>query len=181
MKTQTEQSVGPFSAPGIYLGPARVGKVARGGALLEFPDQKTWATLALAAPYQPVVGDTVLAIAQQDQWYVIGVIEGRGTTAITAPGDLELRAPHGEIRLTASEGVRIKSDLVGIVTERFQVAAVSASEKFQRVRRRVAEMYAITAGTLKAAVQATLRLKGKRVVHRAEEDVEIDGQKIRLG
>ena len=181
MITLLEESNTTLFSQGFYLGPARVGEVGRDRMLLVFPDQKVWATLALAVPYRPAPGDKVLAIAQHNQWYVIGVLEGTGVTSITVPGNLELHAPHGEIRLNSACGVRIKSSLVEIATKKLDLTADRVVEKFQRVRRSVAGAYEITAGSLKAVVQKTLRLKGNRIVQRAKADVKIDGQQVRLG
>lgn len=181
MTTMTDAPVAEFAATNVYLGPATVGRIARGRVLLAFPDQKAWATLALATPYQPTAGDVVLAISQGEHWYVIGVVSGKGLTSLSVPGDLDLRAPRGEIRLSAAQGVKIKSSLVSLTAEKLEVAAVTVTERFKRARRRVAETYTIAAGGIKAVAERTLRMKAKRVVQRAEQDVTIDGDKVKLG
>ena len=56
---------------GTYLGPARVTQVEERRVELAFPDQQVWAQLALAYPYQPVVGDSVLAQVIANQVHTI--------------------------------------------------------------------------------------------------------------
>src|SRR4051812_37154949 len=89
------------------LSPARVVRVENGRVQLEFPDELAWAAVALAFPYAPAADDEVLAIGQDDTWYVIGVLRGSGTTNLTVPGNLTIRAPSGAIELAAARGVRI--------------------------------------------------------------------------
>src|SRR5258708_5414385 len=88
-----------------YLGPARVREVVGNRVRLEFPDELPWALLALAYPYQPAPGDTVLAAGQGANWYVIGVLQGTGKTKLMVPGDFEVLAPKGRISLFAGKGV----------------------------------------------------------------------------
>src|SRR5262245_32429412 len=83
-----------------HLGPATVTAVLDQEVELELPGNRCWARLAMAVAYQPQIGDTVLAIATPKDCYVIGVLEGRGPTVLNAPGDLELSAPYGSIRIT---------------------------------------------------------------------------------
>src|SRR5208337_4251138 len=94
-------------------GPARVLQTASDRVQLELPDEFVWARVALAFPYQLVAGDSVLAIGQDGEWYVIGVLHGSGPTTLTVPGDLKLQA-RGAIEMTASKGVCIKSPTVRI-------------------------------------------------------------------
>lgn len=164
-----------------YLGPARVGKAAGNRVQLVFPDQRVWALLAIAYPYQPVAGDTVLAISQDDAWYVIGVLKGSGKTSFTAPGDIEFRAPHGRIDLISAKGLRIRSPVVKIVSDKLELLAGSMYEKFDTARRWVKGAFQLRAGRVRTTVDGTYRVKAQRIVERAEDDVKIDGRKIHLG
>src|SRR5947209_7388200 len=113
-----------------YLGPARVLQVADQQLLLELPDARAWGQTALAYPYQPEPGDSVLAIGHEDHWYVIGVLEGKGATSFTAPADLRLLAPRGKIELMSSGGVSIRSTTVQIAADRLEITARAVWEKF---------------------------------------------------
>jgi hypothetical protein len=164
-----------------FLGPAQVLKVAGNRAQLELPDELVWGTVALAFPYQVVVGDTVLAIGQGGDWYVIGVLRGSGKTTLTVPGDLAIRAPRGSLELDAAKGVRIKSPLVEIVSSKLKLVAKSIVERCEDATRRVKKAYQLRVGRLRTRVESTYDLKAERIVERAEEDVKIDGRKIDLG
>src|SRR5262245_24923048 len=135
-----------------YLGPARVLQVTDKQLLLELPDARAWGQTALAYPYQPQAGDTVLAVGQEDQWYVIGVLEGKGVTSFTAPADLRLLAPRGKIELTSAGGVNICSTAVQIVADRFEINARAVLEKFGRACRWVTGLFQVRAGQLLTSV-----------------------------
>src|SRR5262249_15196091 len=100
-----------------YLGPARVLQAADNQLLLDLPEGRAWGQTALAYPYQPQAGDTVLAVGQEDQWYVIGVLEGKGVASFTAPADLRFLAPRGKIEMVSADGVHICSTAVQIVAD----------------------------------------------------------------
>lgn len=98
----------------LYLGPARVlqGSSRPGYVHVALPEEELlWARLALALPYSPVVGDEVLVIRENaDNAYVIGVLQGSGTTTWRVPGDLRLEAPDGEVLISAGRGIDLRSD-----------------------------------------------------------------------
>jgi hypothetical protein len=163
------------------LGPARVLQAAGRRVQLELPDEAVWAVMALAYPYQPAPGDTVLAVGQDGDWYVIGVLSGAGTTTLTVPGDLAIRAPRGAIEITAAKGVRVKSPVVEVIAHRLEHAAKSVMERFGRATRWVREELQVRAGRLRTRVDSTYDLRAERVLARAEDDVKIDGRQIDLG
>ena len=164
-----------------YLGPARVISATSERAKLEVFDERVWAVMTLAGPYQPEADDVVLTIAQAGAWYVIGVIKGKGKTTLTVPGDLEIRAPRGRIELSAAKGVRVKSVEVSIVADRLEVAARSAFERFGEATRWVKEAFQLRAGRVRTCVEEDYDLTADRILQRAEHDVRIDGSKIHLG
>jgi hypothetical protein len=164
-----------------YLGPARVELVAGNRVRLAFPDQQVWAVPALASPYQVVSGDQVLAIGQDENWYVIGVLKGNGKMSLTAPADLELRAPRGRIELTAAKGIRLRSPSVKVVADKLEMLARSLYERCANATQWISESLQVRAGRLRTAVESTYRVKANRIVERAEGDVKIDGRKIHLG
>ena len=166
---------------GTYLGPAKIGLAAGRRVRLDFPDQQVWALLALASHYEPVAGDSVLAISQDDNWYVIGVLEGHGLTRFTAPSDVEICAPRGKISLTAAKGVSIQSPEVKVTAIKLELFAKSVFQRCSDATTWVKNNFQLRAERLHTRIGSTFDLKAKRIVQRAEEDVRIDGDKIRLG
>lgn len=164
-----------------YLGPAEVVRVAPGKVQIDLPDDQPWAQLALALPYQPAIGDSLLVVGHEDNWYVIGVLRGAGKTCLTVPGDLELRAPQGRIEMSAAQGVIIRSPLVRLAADKLELAARSVFERFIEATRWVQNTFQLHAGKVRTRVEGTYRLQANRVVEHAQEDVKIDGQKIHLG
>ncbi len=164
-----------------HLGPARVKNISGGRVELDLFGEGVWAFLALAYPYQPEEGDTVLAIGQGGFWYIIGILQGKGKTTFTAPGDLELRCPRGRISMIAAKGVLIKSPEVKVIAKRLELLAETFMERFVNATRWVKEALQLHAGRMRTVVDGDYRLKGERILERAEGDVKIDGKKIHLG
>jgi hypothetical protein len=164
-----------------YLGSARVLRTANGRVQLELLDQIVWATAALAFPYQAVEDDQVLAIGTSGEWYVIGVLQGRGPTTLTAPGNLSLHAPHGRIKLEATGGIFLTSAEVTVTASRLQLLAQTVVERFGRAARSVRDAFQLRAGRLRTRIDGMYDLKARRISERAEADVKIDGESIHLG
>ena len=164
-----------------YIGPARVLAAAGNRAKIELPDEHVWAIVALGVPYQPDVDDVVLAIGQKNGWYVIGLIQGRGKMTLSVPGDLDIRAPHGTIALSAGAGVSIKSPEVAITAGKLELLAKSIFERFVSATRLVKEVLQLRAGRVRTRVEGSYDLAADRIVERADHDVKIDGSKIHLG
>lgn len=168
-------------APSTYLGPARVAAIEGDRLQLAFPDQQVWAVSALAVPYRPAVGDVVLAIGQDEAWYVLGVIKGKGETTLMAPGNLKLMAPHGRIELVAGAGVRVYGPTVQLVADKVEVTARYLLETLGTASRWVKQLFHLRAGQAHVTVEDTYQVKAGRIVERAEGDVRIDGRHIHLG
>lgn len=164
-----------------YLGPARVLATTRDRARLQLPDGPIWARIAMPGPYRLAADDVALAIAQAGQCYVVGVIEARGRTELTVPGDLHIRAPFGRIELSAAKGVQLKGADVSIVADRLEIAARSVLERFTRATRWVRETLQLRAGRVRTQVEGDHELVADRILQSAERDVRIDGRKIHLG
>jgi hypothetical protein len=168
-----------------HFGPAQVTAVLGRDVELEITtgsaNERRWARLAIAVAYQPQVGDLVLAIGTADDWYVVGVLEGRGPTVLNAPGDLELRAPHGAIQITAAEGCVVVSPTVRVVANALDLIGDTLHEEFETVRRRITGMLEVRAKALCTAVTDTWRLTAQRIVGRGEDSVTIDAPSINLG
>ena len=163
------------------LSPACIVEVEDDRVLLSFPDREIWALMALAFPYQPVPGDLVLAIGQEDAWYVIGVLKGRGQSVFKALADLKLFAPNGKIELIAGEEVNIRSGTLLLAANRIEFLADTIHERFRNAYRWVQGIFHLRSRHAYTQVQETYRVKAGRIVQRADGDVHVDGRKIHLG
>jgi hypothetical protein len=164
-----------------YLGPARVLMSAGGRAKLEAAGAIVWATVAMGAPYEPVMDDVVLAIAQEECWYVIGVISGSGTTTLTAHAGLVIRAPRGGIELDAATAVTVKSPEVTIAAGRIEILARSIFEHFTEATRWIRDAFQIRAGRVRTRIDGDYDLAADRIMAAATGHVKIDGTTIHLG
>ncbi|NDC54563.1 MAG: hypothetical protein EBZ74_09805, partial [Planctomycetia bacterium] len=114
-------------------------------------------------------------------WFVIGILEGAGTTTLVAPGDIEFAAPRGRIEFIARDGVFMKSGLVEIVADKLQLTARHVLERFTDLTQWVAEAVHQRFGRLRSHVDGDYDLKAGRIKELADEEVTIDGKKIYLG
>jgi hypothetical protein len=165
----------------LYLGPAQVQDVLGDRVSLRLRDQETWATMAMVNQYRPLAGDVVLAIGDGEEFYVIGVITGRGQTVMTVPGDLKIIAPKGSIDLVAMRGVSITSPAIRMQTNRLEVMARSCFERFDYAYSWVREKLHVRAGRMKTSVKDNYHLSAERIVENARRDVTIDGDSVNLG
>lgn len=167
---------------GTRLGPGRIVAIEGRRVVLALDGGATaTARLALVQSYAPVVGDEVLAIGRDDAWYVIGLLEGSGTTTFVAPGDIEFAAPRGRIDLLARDGVFIKSGLVDIVAEKLQFTARHLFERLTDLTQWVSGAVHQRLGRVRSHVEGDYDLKAGRITELADDDVTIDGKRIYLG
>ena len=163
-----------------FLGPARALAVQDRRVLVALPLAKAWATLALQG-YQPAEGDLLLVIGQEDAFFVIGVIAGRGRTTLHAHGDLELHAPHGRIDLLARDGIALRGGPVQIVAKAFEAVVDTLKQRCKDLFVTVADTFRTHSRRQETEVDETQRTTAGRIVQRAQQDVTIDGEKIHLG
>jgi hypothetical protein len=166
---------------GLHLGPAIVREVAGGRLRVDTEHGDAWATWAVGYPYRPQPGDTVLCIGAAERRYVIGVIKGSGETALSVPGDLKLRAPHGSIDLESGRGVRVRAPRVGIATPLLELSGKLLEERFESVERFVEGTLREQIGRLRSRVHGTYSMLAGRIRQRAKGRVRIDGEHIDLG
>jgi hypothetical protein len=166
-----------------HFGPALVTAVLDLDVELEtdLPGVRRWARLAIAVAYQPQIGDVVLAMAAGGDWYVIGVLDGRGPTVLNAPGDLVLRAPNGAIQITAGQSCVVTGPAVRVQTTALDLIGGTLHEEFETVRRRITGTLEVRAKAICTAVTDTYRLVARRIVGRGEDSVTIDAPSINLG
>lgn len=165
-----------------YLGPATVRHVAGSAIDVELGDGRAVAVrLALTMPYQPAENDVLLVIGGPSGHYVIGVLHGTGQTSIAVPGDLDIRAVGGSLRLGADKGVVLEGDTVEMRANRLQVMAGAVVEKFDTLFQRVREMLSVRAGQRHTVVDGASIEKSKNATILTEETATINGKQIHLG
>lgn len=164
-----------------YLGPATVLAVSDTHVDIAVPEGRRTALVAISQSYAPVVGDTVLAVCREEEWFAIGLIRGSGTTTLTAPGDVELQAPEGRIEMVARDGVFLESDLVEIVATRIELTGRHLVERFHSVTQWITGALHRRLGRMHTTVEGGYELRAGRITEIADGDVMIDGTTIHLG
>lgn len=165
-----------------YLGPADVTRVSAGSVEATLPGGGViTARMALAVPYQPVVGDVLLVIGKGEDHYVIGVLRGQGQTRLALQGDVDLHATDGTLRLSADKGVRISGPEVGIETRRLGVVAGALVEHFTSAVRRVTGLLSVRAGDAHTIADGTILQQSKSASILTEETVAVNGRQVHLG
>lgn len=165
----------------VTLGPAKVLECQGLQVVLETANGHVPATLALSTFYQPVPGDVVLAIGQDEKTYVIGVLHASGNTVIRSPGDLTFIAPSGKLNLFASQGITVHSPNLLLRAVRLEVIAQTAFEKFENVYRRVKDCFQLRVGRMRTVSKGNVHLTADRISQIAVKDVKIDGEEVKLG
>lgn len=168
---------------GLYLGPATVSRAVGKRIQLRRPDQATeeWAEAALAFPYQPVAGDVVLVAAQEPRVYVIGVLQGRGPSVLSFPGDVTLSAPSGSIHLDAGTAVTTTAPTVELRADSIEVEAKSMVQRFESALQWVKDLFEMKSGRSRMVTEGTHLQMAERTFIRSEKESKIDGEKIYLG
>ena len=167
---------------GRFLGPATV--TCCGAATLEvsLPTGETVSPqLALAFPFTPAEGDSLLVIGQDDRYFVIGVIASTGQTHLRFQGDVELRSVQGQLELHGEKGVELRGPEIAIKTRKLRVMADKATEVFGTVFTRVKEILSVHAGETDTVVHGEWSTRSKRAAITSEEVASINGKQIHLG
>jgi len=165
-----------------YLGPGHVVAVmphevevlVRGG-------ERARAQMALSIPYEPKVGDVLLVIGKGDDHYVIGVLQGSGTTSLSFQGAVDLRATGGPLTLSSDAGVVIHGPETEIRTGKLGVYAGRVVEQLGSLYQRVHETLSVRAGKAHTVVDDTSFLTAKNASIVTEETMSINGNEIHLG
>lgn len=163
-----------------HLGPARVVSVAPHEVCVDLDGHEVPATLALAFPYRPALGDTLLVIGKGSNHYVIGVIHGTGQSALTLPGDVAIRA-SGELSLSGDRGVRLSGPEVALEAPTVRVTAGALIQKLTSAYQRVREMLSVHAGEQETVVDGAALTRAKSASVLTEESMSINGKQIHLG
>jgi len=178
---------------GVALGPARVLSVEETArwVRLEIADYGVCrARVAVAPPYQPAPGDEVLALRQAaDTAYVIGVLQAAGKTCWRVPGDLELHAPNGSVRIRAGASLKLEG------AEKLEAAAPCATLRAARLNlvattlvQRVGNLLTWASGLLQTRAERLRQISSQGWFVRAgrghiktADNMTINGKTIHLG
>jgi len=163
-----------------YLGPASVIAVVGDLVMLATPVGEFKAELALAFPYRPAQGDTVLTIGEEGNAWVIGVIRGAGVTEFCVPGNMRIEA-GGRISISGGRGLVLRAPRMELRADRLEITAQAIMERSLRCYRWAKSAMQVSAGRLRTLVQGQATLHARRIVQQAEKDVLVDGERINLG
>ncbi len=168
-----------------YLGPAHVVSVASAsgaGVEVAIPGltSPVNAALALAFPYAPNQGDTLLVIGRSDAYYVIGVLHGSGSTTLSLPGDVALHA-GGALHLSAGKEITMSGPEVEIQTSKLRMIAGAVVQSFTSAFQRVKELLSVHAGESHTLVEGATHTQAKSATILTEGTTTINGKEIHLG
>jgi hypothetical protein len=169
MLTKTETS----------LCPATVKEITGNRTLLVLDDREEWAQTALAFPYEPQVGDRVLAIGNETDTYIVGVLLGRGKTVLNFPGKVELKGR--DISIEGSRSLSLKSPQITIQADRFENYSRKVFERSMSVYRWVKDVLQTKAGRVHTHAEGTHIVQAKQIVGYAKKTVKFNGEQIHLG
>ncbi len=172
-----------LASPGARsLLPATVTRVSVAGLEVRLPTGETVSPkLALAFPFTPAVGDTLLVIGQGERHYVIGVIESTGRTELRFRGDVELRAVDGTLELHGENGVTLTGPQLDIKTKHLTVLAERVTEAFGSLFTRVKSLMSVHAGASDTVVRGEWSARAERTALTSEDVISINGKEVHLG
>jgi hypothetical protein len=182
LAARTLEALPAAAAAADYLGPAEVLDVEASAVRVAIPGGPTVsAEIALALPYRPAVGDLLLVIGRAGAHYVIGVLHGAGRTELAIPGDIELRAVGGRLRLSGDEGVELSGPEVEVRGGKLRVLADAALQQFASLCQRVASVLSVHAGEAHTVMAGASLTQAKTAAMLTEETMTINGKEIHLG
>lgn len=172
----------PLPQSSDYLGPGHV-IVAKPHELeVEIRgEERVTATMALAFPYAPVEGDVLLVIGKDREYYVIGVIHGRGRAGLSFQGSVDIRAEGGTLTLESDQGVAIRGPDLSIEAGKMQVFAGTVVEKLGSLYQRVRGALNVRAKETHTIVDERSLLTAKNASVVTEETMSINGREIHIG
>ncbi|MBL8603710.1 MAG: DUF3540 domain-containing protein [Myxococcales bacterium] len=166
------------------LGPATVRAVldaervtverARDGVVRE-------ARLAMPMRYEPVAGDVLLVIDDDDAAWVIGVIDGRGHTHVEARGPLTLRSRESTVAIEGHQGIRLEAPEVSLRSAVWELVTERANLHARSLHQRVSELLHTHAGTLHTLVRGHSLQQSKAATVLTDEKLVLNGKAIHLG
>jgi hypothetical protein len=180
LPTQQLHPPGSAAAPAARIGTAVVTECTGERATVAFEGGLVASRLALAYAYQPVPGDVVLIIIQAEAAFVIGVLSGRGATALQAPGDLTITAPHGRITLSAGAGIELEAPQVALRAQSLEMLATTLVQSVQSAFKTFSDLLHIRAGRRQTEIDGISMESTERTYHRSKKETVINGESINI-
>jgi hypothetical protein len=166
--------------PAVRIGTAVVLEASGERISVAFEGGMLAVRLALAYAYQPVQGDVVLIIVQDEAAFVIGVLSGRGTTSMLLPGDLAISAPNGRITLSAGGGIDIESPRVSMRAQRLEVLTNTLIETVQTAFKTFTDLLHISASRRQTRIDGVSMESTERTYHRSDKETVLNGESINI-
>ncbi len=178
----------PISAkvqPDQPSAPARIGtgvviEAAGDRAQVLFEGATVSARMALAFTYQPLAGDVVLVINQDQLCFIIGILSGRGAMTLQAPGDLTISAPNGRISLSARDAIEVDAGRFAVRVQAIEMLAISLVERVQTAFKTFTDLLHITAGARQTRIDGVSMESTERTYHRSEKETVLNGETINI-
>ncbi len=169
------------SAPYPYLGPAAVLGVEGARVRVRLPtSEETHATMALAFPYAPAEGDSLLVIGRGDSHYVIGVLSGQGKVGLHFQGDVALSAT-GHLSIEGGESVSVRGEEVRVEARTLKTTADALVQKLTSMYQRVSGLLSVRTKEMETIVDEGTLTRAKSATVLTEETMTINGKQILLG
>ena len=164
-----------------FLGPARVKALAGTTPLVDIDGAEVRAEMALAYPYQPVVGDELLVIGKDGRYYVIGLLHSQGEVALRFIGDVKLQAIAGKLELSGDDGVSVRGKAIELTSKKLSVLADSVVHRANTYYQRVKETLDVHAGDKRELVDGDISIRADRSSTVTRGVVTINGKEVHLG
>ncbi len=165
-----------------FLGPAEVTALGTDGATVLLATGVAERVLfAFSLPYEPSLGDVLLVIGGPGGHYAIGVLSGRGRVSIAVPGDVDLRAVGGKLRLAGDTGVEIAGKGLEVMVDRVKITAGEVAQTCATLFQRVTGLFSAHHKQAHTVVDDESHTRAKRATILTEETMTINGKQIHLG
>jgi hypothetical protein len=139
------------------------------------------ARLATTFGYEPAPGDEVVVISDPEQAFVIGVLRTSGKAVLSFPGDVDLRAVGGRLRLAADEGLVLESPTIELRARKLAMLAGTVMQRFDALTQKVRDLLAVRAGQTYTVVEGSAVSQSKSARILTKDEVTINGKEIHLG
>lgn len=178
LKPALERAGGEIAlAPATVLAVRGDGVVAvrgRDGAVYD-------AVMALPVRYDPVEGDVLLVIAGPSGAWVIGVIDGRGATALESRGPVTVRSTESEVRIEGHTAVAVESPRTTVRTRLWELVSERAVQHATEWQQRVRALLSVQAGTRHDLTEGASLTQSRSATVLTEEKLVLNGKAIHLG
>ncbi len=165
----------------VALRAGTVEKVAGSKTLIDLGSERVWADAAMAVEYQAEPGDQLLVIGSENDWFVIGVLHGRGKVRINGFSGVDIGSAVGEVRLSSGKEISISAPAISMLARGFRGVFETMTNTAKTLVQKVSGSQHISAGQSNTVVKGVSSLNAERVLEKAEKEVRIDGSSIHLG